>query len=320
MNGYSVALDVYNGPVDLLLFLIRRDEIDIYDIPISRITEQYLQYVEMLRHIDPEIASEFLVLAATLMEIKSRVLLPRPPADETEEDFADPRLELVRQLLEYKKYKDVALTLQEAASEQARKHARGAVPPPEADDATELENLEVWDLFEAFNRLLEQTGRRGAVHEVDVDDTPVALHAEDIVDSIQRAGGEQEFEGIFTGRTRAEMIGLFLALLEMIRQRRIQVSQERPFGPIQIRLLDPTPIDLTGDAEAMGTTPGDGDTAPAPAEAYTEPDPHPDQSGAGHQSRARKEANPTADPDAQPQQVSGQEDDTESLEAEDDPQ
>lgn len=320
MNGYSVALDVYNGPVDLLLFLIRRDEIDIYDIPISRITGQYLQYVEMLRHIDPEIASEFLVLAATLMEIKSRVLLPRPPADEAEEDFADPRLELVRQLLEYKKYKDVALTLQEAASEQALKHGRGTVLPPEADDLTELENLEVWDLFEAFNRLLEQTGRRGAVHEVDVDDTPIALHAEDIVDSIERAGGEQEFEGIFTGRTRAEMIGLFLALLEMIRQRRIQVSQERPFGPIQILLLDPAPIDLTGDAEAMETTPGDGDAAPAPAEAYTEPDTHPDQSGVGHQGRAREEADPTADPDAQPQQVSAQEDDTESMEAEDDPQ
>jgi len=247
MTDYRVALDIYNGPLDLLLFLIRRDEIDIYDIPIARITQQYLAYVELLKQLDPEIVSEFLVLAATLMEIKSRMLLPRPPDDQLDEDIVDPRLELVRQLLEYKKFKDAARSLEEAAAERALRHERRPTLPESNADETAIENLDIWDLFEAFNRLLTQIGKTGGVHQVGVDDTPIALHAEDILDSIQRAGGDQAFEEIFAGRTRAEMIGLFLALLELIRQRRIRAIQDRPFGPILIRLLDPTPLDRVED-------------------------------------------------------------------------
>lgn len=243
MTDYRVALDIYNGPLDLLLFLIRREEIDIYDIPIARITQQYLQYVDLLKQLDPELVSEFLVLAATLMEIKSRTLLPRPPEEQLDDDIGDPRLELVRQLLEYKKFKDAARSLEEAAAERALRHERRPALPECNADETAIENLDIWDLFEAFNRLLTQIGKTGGVHQVGVDDTPIALHAEDIVDSIQRAGGSQEFVEIFTGRTRAEMIGLFLALLELIRQRRIRAIQDRPFGPILIRLLDPTPLD-----------------------------------------------------------------------------
>jgi segregation and condensation protein A len=115
----------------------------------------------------------------------------------------------------------------------------------------ELENLNIWDLFDAFNRLLEQTGRREAVHTIGVDDTPITLHAEDILDSIERAGGTQTFEEVFTGRTRPEMIGLFLALLELIRQRRVRVSQDEPFGPILIHLLDRTPLSAADDLETQ---------------------------------------------------------------------
>ncbi|MFH1107585.1 MAG: segregation/condensation protein A [Planctomycetota bacterium] len=247
MTDYRVALDIYNGPLDLLLFLIRRDEIDIYDIPIARITQQYLQYVDLLNQLDPEIVSEFLVLAATLMEIKSRMLLPHPPQEQMDEEIVDPRLELVRQLLEYKTYKDAARSLEEAAAERALRHERRPTLPEGDTDEIPLENLDIWDLFEAFNRLLTQIGKTGGVHQVGVDDTPVALHAEDILDSIQRAGGTETFEEIFTGRSRAEMIGLFLALLELIRQRRIRAIQDRPFGPILIRLLDPTPLDRLDD-------------------------------------------------------------------------
>ena len=244
MTDYRVALDVYNGPMDLLLFLIKREEIDIYDIPISRITGQYLQYVQLLEKLDPETISEFLVVAATLMEIKSRTLLPRPPALEDDEELDDPRLELVRQLLEYKRFKDAAHSLGEAAGRRAMQHTRVPVQPPPPEEEIELENVEIWDLFEAFNRLLEQTGKAGGVHTVGVDDTPITLHAEDIVDSIQRAGGEQEFVDIFAGRTLAEMIGLFLALLELMRQHRVRVSQERPQAPILIVLLDSNPLDV----------------------------------------------------------------------------
>lgn len=239
MSEYRVALDVYNGPLDLLLFLIRREEVDIYDIPIARITGQYVQYVDMLQQLDPEVAGEFLVLAATLMEIKSRTLLPRPPVDQDDDEIVDPRLELVRQLLEYKKYKDAARSLEEAAGERALKHPRRPVLPPRDPKELELENLEIWDLFDAFNRLLEQIGTKQQVHEVTVDDTPLALHADDMVDSLEREGGTQTFEDVFAGRTRAEMIGLFLALLELIRRRRVRASQDHPFGPILIHLLDP---------------------------------------------------------------------------------
>jgi segregation and condensation protein A len=273
LSEYRVALEVYDGPLDLLLFLIRREEVDIYDIPIARITEQYIQYVEVLKQLDPETSSEFLVLAATLMEIKSRMLLPKPPPDETEEEMVDPRLELVRQLLEYKKYKDAAHSLEEAADEQALKHARRPVLPPKDPEELELDNLEIWDLFDAFNRILEQIGRKQEVHEVTVDDTPMALHAEDMVDSLERAGGMQEFEDVFTGRTRAEMIGLFLALLELIRRRCIRVSQDRAFGPIRIHLLDAAALqqvdennndtdteEITGERVAMEPQQADADT------------------------------------------------------------
>jgi len=269
MTDYRVALDIYNGPLDLLLFLIRREEVDIYDIPIARITQQYLQYVDLLKQLDPEMVSEFLVLAATLMEIKSRSLLPRQPEEQLDDDISDPRLELVRQLLEYKKFKDAARSLEEAAVERALRHERRPSLPESNTDETAIENLDIWDLFEAFNRLLTQIGKTGGVHQVGVDDTPIALHAEDIVDSIQRAGGSQEFVEIFTGRTRAEMIGLFLALLELIRQRRIRAIQDRPFGPILIRLLDPTPLDRVDD---VTDEPLDPSAMPAPFAHAMEPD------------------------------------------------
>ncbi|MFQ5590239.1 MAG: segregation and condensation protein A [Phycisphaerae bacterium] len=296
MTGYKVALEVYNGPLDLLLFLIRREEIDIYDIPIARITGQYLQYVDMMRRLDPERTSEFLVLAATLMEIKSRVLLPGPSVEEGEEDIVDPRLELVRQLLEYKKYKDAANALHEAAMLRAQKYTRSPTLPSHPDDGIELGNLEIWDLLEAFNRLLEETGRRGAVHEIDVDDTPVALHAADIVDSIERAGGQQAFREVFSGRTRAEMIGLFLALLEMIRQRRVSVSQDRPFGPILIRLLDPTPLDDFADDAVIETGCTEEDAAQSQTEAVDRETAEPAQDADNAREYVPNEADPPEAP------------------------
>lgn len=258
MTDYKVALDVYHGPLDLLLFLIRREEIDIYDIPIARVTEQYLQYVELIGQLDPEAVSEFLILAATLMEIKSRMLLPKPPPEEGEEDLLDPRMELVRQLLEYKRFKDAARSLEGAAAHQSMLHARSPVLPDVDHSEIELENLQIWDLYDAFQKVLEQIGRSAPVHHVAVDDTPVTLHADDILDSLARAGGVQAFEVIFLGRGRGELIGLFLALLELIRQRRIRVSQERPFAPILIHLLDATPLDaaaVAANTEGQETAP-----------------------------------------------------------------
>ena len=236
MAEYRIKLDVYNGPLDLLLYLIRRDELDIYDIPIARVTEQYVKYVELLKTIDINVAGDFLVMAASLMELKSQLLLPRPVVEEGQEDFSDPRLDLVRQLLEYKKYKDVARELGHNAQEHAHRFSRQ--PPKLENDPAELdmEDVQVWDLLEAFNSLLEATGSGPAMHEVVYDDTPLELYVTDLLDRVQR---EQTltFAEIFAGRrTRAELIGLFLALLELTRRRQIRVEQSSDFSSIYISI------------------------------------------------------------------------------------
>lgn len=244
--------------MDLLLFLIRREEVDIYDIPIAHITQQYVGYVNLIQAMDPNLAGDFLVLAATLMEIKSRTLLPSPPLEEGADEIIDPRLELVRQLLEYKAFKDAAQSLGAAAQWQALKFTRRPVLPQAESEDLDLEEVAVWDLLDAFNKLLEQTGQRDQTHDVVYDDTPIALHAADVVDSLQRAGGSQRFEQIFEGRSRSELIGLFLALLELIRQRRLRVEQDKPFGTITLHLLSGAPIEPEEfDLEDPPTTDGD---------------------------------------------------------------
>ena len=164
MAEYRVNLDLYNGPLDLLLFLIRRDEVDIQDIPIVSITEQYLAYVDMLQSLDPNLAGEFLVMAATLIEIKSRMLLPAEEAAEGGDDELgiDPRADLVRQLLQYKAFKDAAGDLLEAADTQAMKFARNPGRVSLGDEKeTDLEEVQIWDLFDAFRGIMEAIGKPG---------------------------------------------------------------------------------------------------------------------------------------------------------------
>lgn len=238
---YRVELDVYNGPLDLLLYLIKRDELDIYDIPIARITASYMAYLDMLRSmrdrdgLDIDLAGEFLVMAATLMEIKSAMLLPRPePGAGGEEsaaaELADPRYELVQRLLEYKRFKDAAQAMERRrelfASRFPRRPAsrEGATdePPP-----LDLEEVQVWDLLEAFNRLMQEVGMRlPDDHQVIYDDTPIDLHAADIEDRVRREG-RVLFRQLMEGRSgRSEMIGVFLALLELIRQKRVIIFED----------------------------------------------------------------------------------------------
>jgi len=251
MADYRVQLDIYNGPLDLLLYLIRRNELDINDIPIAQVTEQYLQYVELLRQIDINLAGEFLVMAATLMEVKSAMLLPRPETPDGQEDLSDPRLELVRQLLEYKEFKDIAGRLGQAADERASRFARPIADLQRLRDEQhqlrnqiELENLHIWDLFDAFNRLMQATGAGPGTHEVIHDDTPIDLYATDILDLAQQQQCLR-FEDIFVGRDNlGEMIGLFLALLELIRMRLIRIEQEKTLGPIYIFALTDEPAHL----------------------------------------------------------------------------
>jgi segregation and condensation protein A len=242
-EDYKVKLDSYNGPLDLLLFLIRREEVDIYDIPITRITEQYLAYVELLKRLEPNSIGEFLVMAATLMEMKSRTLVPTPPAEEDDEEIVDPRLELVHQLLEYKKFKDAAHVLGPSAAERANRFCRIPIlPQPEGEPEVDLDQVQVWDLLSAFSKVLRDIGLADRKHEVLYDDTPIALHAADIVDFLERENGSIRFERLFEARNKGEIIGLFLALLELVRAKRVRAEQEISFDVIILHLLDSTPL------------------------------------------------------------------------------
>jgi segregation and condensation protein A len=246
-------LEKYNGPLDLLLYLIRREEVDIYDIPIARITEQYFLYVELLNDVDPNLAGEFLVVAATLLEIKTRMLLPTAPPEEagTEGGLGDPRNELVRQLLEYKAFKDAAMDLREASEVHSQKFPRRpAGLDQDEDDAVEIEDVQIWDLFDSFSKVLEAIGHRAQQHEVIYDDTPVELHEADIVDRLVREG-KMSFTRIFEGRsTLGELIGLFLALLELIRQRKIHCVQEANFADIMVDVRKEDAPPETGEEDA----------------------------------------------------------------------
>jgi segregation and condensation protein A len=239
---YRVELDIYNGPMDLLLYLIKRDELDIYDIPISRITESYLAYVHMLRGLkdaqglDINVAGDFLVVAATLMEIKSAMLLPKAPAAEgrggtsAADELADPRLELVQQLLEYKRFKDTAALLEQQQQTHESRFPRYPAAhgiDPNEDPPVDLEEVQVWDLLAAFDRLMKEVGvRKPKYHEVTYDDTPIDLHAADIEDRLKREGKLTLRQLVVGRKNRSEMVGVFLALLELIRQRKIWVEQE----------------------------------------------------------------------------------------------
>jgi segregation and condensation protein A len=249
---YRVELDVYNGPLDLLLYLLKRDELDIYDIPISRITETYMEYVRMLKELSSEqgldinVAGDFLVMAATLMEIKSAMLLPKPPASQGDgssstAELTDPRYELVQKLLEYKKFKDAANLLDHKQVEHAsrfprypalRKDVNGA-----EDDAppVDMDEVQVWDLLDAFNRLMKEVGgQRNRFHEVLYDDTPIDLHAADIEDRLMREGKLTLRELVVGRATKSEMVGIFLALLELIREKKILVEQGEILGEVHI--------------------------------------------------------------------------------------
>ncbi|UCD30152.1 MAG: segregation/condensation protein A [Planctomycetota bacterium] len=266
MQDYKVQLDTYSGPMDLLLYLIRREEVDIYDIPIAHILGQYLEYVRLLEMLDPDTVGDFLVLAATLMEIKSRMLLPKPPPDEGDEDLLDPRADLVRQLLAYRAYREAADQLRLRKDLHSRRFSRPPVDVPDDEEQVDIEDAQIWDLLTAFNKLLASIGQQRTTHDIIYDDTPVTLHAADILDRLERDGPVMGFEQIFEGRTRSEMIGLFLALLELIRQYRIRVEQADPLGNIKIHLLDPTPITGIADTKAVEDEREEDEYADAPFE------------------------------------------------------
>lgn len=240
MTDYRVNLEIFAGPLDLLLYLVRKEEVDIYDIPIAQITDQYLRYVEILKNFDMDLAGDFLVMAATLMQIKSAMLLPKAETQIGQEELADPRAELIRQLLEYKKFKDAANLLEAAADSRLERFARpdsitGGLRPG-AEPEIDLEQVSVWDLLDAFDSVCKATGAGIEIRHIK-DDTPIDLYQIDILHRLQTEG-PLTFERIFEASTgRIMMIGLFLALLELIREKLVWAEQTARSSSIYLRAL-----------------------------------------------------------------------------------
>ena len=233
-DQYKVKLPDFEGPLDLLLFLIRKEEVSIYDIPIARITAQYLEYLNGMRELDIAVAGEFLVMAATLIHIKSQMLLPRDP-NVPEEELEDPRDELVQQLLEHQKFKGAANALHQRALIEAATFTRGAL---ETDEENPEVAATVFQLFEVFREVLN---RQKALVEIEIEREQVTM-AEKIAE-IRQAITEQEevsarrmFE---RARSKRELVLIFLAILEMVKELIIGLKQAETFGDILISRREP---------------------------------------------------------------------------------
>ena len=247
-----VKLARFEGPLDLLLHLIKRDEIDIYDIPIAHITQQYLAYLELMRQLDLDVAGEFLVMAATLMRIKAKMLLPLPGPGE-EEDEGDPREELVQRLVEYRQFKEAAGTLKDREAERRMLFERGMVPGENEAGPLPLASVTLFDLLDALNRMMSRLPEP-AVYDVRAE----AYDVEDKMSLIARTVAEQgsvSFTALMMAcRARAEVIVTFIALLELVKLGQVGVTQAEAFGDILIVARNPegsvadAPVESTGGA------------------------------------------------------------------------
>jgi segregation and condensation protein A len=235
---YKVKLEVFEGPLDLLLYLIKRDEVDIYDISIERITKQYLEYMEAFQVLNIDVAGEFIVMAANLLYIKSRTLLPKDQQmaeDDAEED--DPRWELIRQLIEYKKFKEAASQLRNREALQEQLYPRFPVTPElPATDPLLVEEVGIFDLINAFQKVLNRLDKNKPedLREIFAENFTVS----DKIDSLLRlmsSGVPVRFEECFAeAASRAEIVVTFLAMLELIRLKQLRVRQESAFETIWI--------------------------------------------------------------------------------------
>ena len=247
MADYRVSLDIFAGPLDLLLYLVRKEEVDIYDISIAKITDQYIQYIEMLKSLDIDLAGDFLVMAATLMQIKSAMLLPKAEPEQLQaDDLGDPRTELIRQLLEYKKYKDAANLLNDAVDKHKERFPRPDSVieslDPDTEPQIDIDHVSVWDLLDAFASLMQATGADRAIKHIK-DDTPIDLYQIEILHRLQTEG-PMSFERIFESKpNRFVMIGLFLALLELVREKLIWAKQSSSSPSIHLRPLTDEPAE-----------------------------------------------------------------------------
>lgn len=231
---FEVKLENYMGPLDLLLYLVRRHELDILEIPVSTIVNQYIEFIDLLEELDVDNIGDFIVVVSTLAEIKSFQALPTE--EEVEEELDDPRKDLVRQLLSYKKFCENAGVLEERSRIWQKRYPRlsndlvhKAPDPAEAP----IQDVELWDLVSAFGRILRNQSPL-MKHKIVYDDTPISVHMQRIYNRLKREQ-KLEFSSLFQGETRRQrLIGIFLAILELVRHEYAYVRQDIPFGDIEI--------------------------------------------------------------------------------------
>ena len=233
--SYKIKLEIFEGPLDLLLYLVKKDHLNIYDIPIAQVTEQYLKYIELMRLLDLNIAGEFLVMAATLMQIKSKMLLPAEEAAAAEEE-EDPRAELVRRLLEYEKFKEVAETLRqrEAGQQEVFKRPKSEANKIDARDAGEVYfEASIFDLISAFTKALEEVPK-DLFYEVIKDEFTIEGKVHEILHLMMVESRKGVAELFAKAKHKIEIIVTFLAILELIRLKEIVILQKGLFGEIEI--------------------------------------------------------------------------------------
>ena len=232
--NFRVDLDIFRGPLDLLLYLVRKHEVEVTEIPVAAITEQFLGYLEVLVDLNVNDAADFIEMASTLVEIKSRLVLPRG-GEETEE-IEDPREELVERLLMYKKYRDAASILDERSRQWQQRMPRLAddLPARRVEPAMQpIQELELWDLVSAFGRIVRDSQ---VVQPASIvyDDTPIQVHMEHIHECLLREGKVSFSEMFRPGMHKSAMIGVFLAILELVRHHSVRTEQEDLHGEIWI--------------------------------------------------------------------------------------
>ena len=250
-GGYSVKLDIFEGPLDLLLHLIKKSEVEVYDIPISTITGQYLEYVEVLKEMNLDLAGEYLVMAASLIHIKSKMLLPITEEEDAEEEGPDPRKDLIRKLLEYQRYKEAAIDLGQRLVLGRDVFTRGAPIPldelGEEEEVSPMVDVTIMDLMEAFREILAS-----APKDYEIDLTVERFRVKDKINHVMEVMGRDKsvvFKDLFaTDATKGEVIVTFLAILEVVKIQLLRVNQTED-GVIRLYLSAPSADD--------GATPSD---------------------------------------------------------------
>ena len=244
---FRVDLNLFRGPLDLLLYLVRKHEVEITDIPIALITDQYLAYLTVLERLDVNAVGDFLAMASTLIEIKSQRVLPR--GDEIEDEVDDPRKDLVRRLLEYKQYRDAASILEERSRRWQEHYCRlsNDLPPRQRNLAEEpIHEVELWDLVSAFGQVIRDT-EAAKPSNIVYDETPIRVYMSRIHSQLLKEG-QLAFSDLFSPTMhRSSLIGMFLAVLELVGHHHVRLEQNALFGEIWVcPNLDCTePLDLS---------------------------------------------------------------------------